>query len=142
MTRLYRWITGLHFFVGVGAVFGGLAAVTDPIAPLGIPAQTLGNGPFTDFFIPGLVLLVVLGLGNIATGVLVLRKTPYHGMVSALAGAVLVGWIVIQCYILGTIAALHVIFFAIGAAQGVLALLLMYKRDDFPMNVIARRLGR
>ena len=113
MTRLYRWITGLHFFVGVGAVFGGLAAVTDPIAPLGIPAETLGNGPFTDFFIPGLVLLVVLGLGNIATGVLVLRKTPYHGMVSA-----------------------------IGAAQGVLALLLMYKRDDFPMNVIARRLGR
>ncbi|TVR62756.1 MAG: hypothetical protein EA426_01400 [Spirochaetaceae bacterium] len=142
MKRLYGWIAGLHFFVGVGAVFGGLAAVTDPVAPLGISTEALAYGPFADFLIPGLVLLIALGLGNIGTGILAIRKTRFHGIVSGIAGAMLVGWIVIQCVILQTIAALHVVFFLIGAVQGVLALILLFKRNDFPINLIMRRFGR
>ena len=55
-------------------MLGGLSAVTNPVAPLGISTEALAYGPFADFLIPGLVLLIVLGLGNIGTGILTIRR--------------------------------------------------------------------
>ena len=64
MKKIYRLLFALHAFVGVGAVFGGLAAITNPKSPLGIPIEILKNSPFNDFLIPGIILFTLIGLGN------------------------------------------------------------------------------
>jgi len=128
----------IHFFVGVGAFFGGLAAVLNPESPLGISPEVLKYGPFTDFFIPGLTLLIVIGLGNVLSGLLEIKKVPLASYFSGIMGAILIGWIVIQCYILQAIAGLHILFFLIGCLQGALALISLWITNQFPMNVVRK----
>ena len=142
MKRLYVAIPILHWFVGVGALAGGLAAVLNPGSPMGMSTDSLKTGPFTNFLIPGLFLMIVIGLFNIIEGFLVVKKVKYHEVISGGLGALLIGWIVIQCIILWTINPLHVIYFIIGSIQGVLALVLIYKNKAFPMNLIESVLGK
>jgi hypothetical protein len=136
MRGLYRTMTGLHILVGIGASAGGLCAVLDPASPMGMSTEALRGGPFKDFLIPGLFLMCVLGLGNLATSVAVARKAPFHGICSGALGAVMVAWIAIQCVILQAVVSLHVIFFCIGAIQGILAIVLLYRRNEFPLSIV------
>ncbi len=142
MKIIYGFILSLHAFVGIGAVIGGMAAVTNPIDPLGAPASMLEGCPFKNFFIPGLVLLLVVGLGNFTVGFIAAKKAVSYGLLSGAMGAILVGWIIIQCFMLRTIAMPHVIFFLIGTAQGLLALAVMWHRNEFPMNIVKLIVGR
>ncbi len=138
-------LTALHLFVGVGALFGGSVALLNPTAPVpGMTTEVLRNGPFADFLIPGLFLFIVLGLGNVAGGVLALvrRQHPWQGYVTGVLGAAMVGWIVVQCLVLWSVNVLHVIFFLLGAAQGLLALMLLWGENRFPMDIARRVLGR
>ena len=50
-------------------------------------------------------------------------------------------WIIVQCWILQSIVALHVIFFAVGAVQGLLALALLWLRGDWPLGLLKERLA-
>ncbi|HWR11552.1 MAG TPA: hypothetical protein VN445_07015 [Rectinemataceae bacterium] len=138
MKALRRLIAGIHIFVGIGALGGGLAALGNPAAPLGMSLDALKNGPFIDFFVPGLFLFLVIGLGNIVTAWVVLKKASYHGLASGVMGSIMVVWIVIQCWIMQSVIFLQALYFFIGAVQGFLALLLLYKEDEFPVD-IARR---
>lgn len=125
---------GLHYLIGIGAFAGGLAAVTNPTAPLGISTDMLKTGPFKDFLIPGLFLMLILGVGNIIVGTLVIKKHKWWTYFSGFMGGLLVSWIVIQCIILSAVAELHVIFFIFGAIQGLLALAQIYQTMQFPFN--------
>ena len=124
----------LHLFIGFGAVAGGFAAVSNPISPLGIPSDMLKNGPFDDFLIPGLFLMLVLGLGNIFAGISAILKHKWWPYFSGAMGDILILWIVIQCLILSTIAALHVIFFGFGVLQSLIALATIYQNKQFPFE--------
>ena len=142
MKKLYVIIPALHWFVGVGAFAGGLAAVLNPESPLGMSTNNLKTGPFTNFLIPGLFLMIVIGLFNIIEGFLVVKKIKYHEVMSGGLGAVLIGWIVIQCIILRTINPLHIIYFIIGLIQGILAIFLIYKNRAFPIKIVESILGK
>ncbi len=138
-------LIALHLFVGVGALFGGAAAMFNPTAPMpGITTEALRNGPFTDFLLPGLFLFLVLGLGNVAAGVLALvrRQHPWQGYVTGVLGAAMVCWIVVQCLVLWYVGGLHILYFLLGAAQGLLALALLWGENRFPMDIARRVLGR
>ncbi len=132
----------IHFFVGLGACAGGWAAVLNPASPLGAPSEMLKRGPFENFLIPGLFLLIVIGLGNIISGVLALKQVPAHAYVTGAMGAVLIGWIVIQCYILQAIGGLHIVFFAVGCVQGMIALAELWLSNQFPMPIVRRILRK
>jgi hypothetical protein len=92
----------------------------------------LKNGPFEDFLIPGLFLMLVIGLGNIVAGTLALKKHKWWAYVSGAMGDILIMWIIIQCVVLSIIAALHVIFFVLGAVQGVIALMVLVNEKKYP----------
>jgi len=51
-------------FLGVSAIGGGSALIISPSGQLlgGLPLSILENSPFTDFRIPGLILILVLGI--------------------------------------------------------------------------------
>lgn len=136
MKLLYRILFGLHVFVGIGAMAGGLAAISNPQAPLGAPVSLLENSPFSNFLIPGIILFTVIGVGNIVGAVTMLFKSKFQGYISSVLGCGLVIWIVVQCIMLGTIAALHVIFFCYGLLQGILAAAIMFEKKLFPANIV------
>lgn len=119
----------LHYFVGLGALFGGSAAVINPQSPMGMSVDALKNSPFSTFLIPGLFLLLVLGGGNLA-GIAISRKFPVlKGYIAGFMGAVLIAWIVIQCILLQAVVFLHILFFIIGAVQGCLGGYLLLRPD-------------
>ncbi len=128
----------LHYFVGVGAVFGGLGAVLNPMDPMGIGTEALKKGPFESFLLPGLFLLFFLGMGNLLAGWTMRYRWWYSGYISGTLAVAMILWIVIQCYILQVVSPLHVIFFAIGVTQGLLALRTLVTGGIFPFGKIQR----
>jgi hypothetical protein len=60
-------LIGLLSFLGLGALGGGGALILSPSGKLigGMPLAILHKTPFTDFFIPGVILFVVLGVALI-----------------------------------------------------------------------------
>ena len=53
----------IHVLLGIGAVSGGLVLVIDPSGGLiKMPLTILKNSPFNNFLIPGIILLVMLGV--------------------------------------------------------------------------------
>ncbi len=141
MKLVIRILLFLHIFIGLGAMAGGLAAILDPMKPLGIGVEAL-HGYFDSFFIPGLFLFFVLGVGNLLCAYLFRFKPLEQGYTSGFIGAVLVFWIIIQCIILRTVAALHIIFAVLGVIQGGLALAILTIKRKFPMNIILNILGK
>jgi len=121
----------IHFFMGVGAMAGGLGAVLNPTEPMGMSTEALQKGPFSDFLIPGLFLFLVIGVGNMIAGVIVKKDHKFWPYLSGALGAILVSWIVIQCIILQSVVSLHVIFFGIGCIQGLLALYYIWDKKLF-----------
>lgn len=134
----------LHFFIGFGALAGGYLGMSDPtLSSVGANAnEMLKNVPFDDFFISGLFLFVIIGLMNIAAAITAMKKWNYQGYYSGLMGVVLMVWIVIQCFMLWDIVALHIIYFIIGGIQSSLSLLLIFKKDHFPSHIIKKFLPR
>lgn len=136
MKKVYRLLFALHAFVGVGAVFGGLAAITNPKSPLGIPIEILKNSPFSNFFIPGIILFTIIGLGNIVSALMFRFKSRFQGYISSVFSWALVIWIVVQCIMLNSIAPLHIIFFTIGSIEATLSMIILYEQHLFPVNLI------
>lgn len=48
MKIVTRVIIGLHMYVGLGALLGGISAVLNPEKPLGISTDMHANSPFTN----------------------------------------------------------------------------------------------
>ena len=142
MKMIHRALILLHLFVGIGAMAGGLAAITNPNSPMGMPVDALKNSPFSNFPIPGLFLFGFIGLGNIFGALMFRFKSRFQGYISGLLGGVLVLWIIIQCIMLWSVVSLHVIFFVIGLMQGGLSLVLLFDKNMFPFNILRKLFGK
>lgn len=136
MRKVYRLLFALHLFVGVGAMAGGLAAITNPQAPLGVPVEVLKNSPFSNFFIPGIILFTIIGLGNIFSAIMFHFKSKYQGYLSSVISWALVIWIVVQCIMMNAVAFLHVLFFIIGLVQAALSMIILFEQRPFPVNLL------
>ena len=142
MKKVYCTLFVLHLIVGLGAMAGGIAAILNPQAPLGMPATALKNGPFSDFLIPGIILFIVIGCSNMASAAAILFKTKFQGYLSGFAGGALAFWIFIQCILLFAIHFLHILFFIIGVIQLILAAILAFHHHLFPTDIIIRLFNR
>lgn len=134
----YRLLFGLHLFVGIGALAGGLAAITNPQGPMGMPTEPLKNSPFSNYLIPGIILFVIIGLGNIMSALMFRFKSRYQGYISSVFSLALMIWIIVQCIMLRSIVSLHVIYFIIGLIEAVLSLIILFEQRLFPANIIQK----
>ena len=128
----------MHFFVGIGALVGGGAAILDPFNPLGAPLDMLEHSPFDNFLIPGLILFIIIGIGSLISGVMALIKSDYQGYYSSVSSWALMIWIAVQCLMLRAIVFAHVLFFVIGLVGAVLAFSILYDKQQFPANLLRK----
>jgi hypothetical protein len=117
MKRVQIAVLVVHLIVGVGALAGGLAAILDPIEPLGSPVSLLEGSPFSSYLIPGLVLFTLFGIGNMIGALLTLRAHPKHAYLLGVLGGAMMIWIVVQVLVIKAIVFLHILFFCIGLFQ-------------------------
>ena len=86
---------------GVGAVAGGAAFVAKPSGDVLHMSGTIDPSPFPDFLIPGLILLVVLGIVPLVAAVGVYRGRPWAWFVSFAIGCALVIFEIVEVAIIG-----------------------------------------
>ena len=123
--RLANMLGSLQFFIGLGAVGGGLGLVLEPSgANLGMTVEMLSHSPFSDYLIPGLVLLIVNGLGNIAGCISSFKLFHYAAEIALVLGSFLVAWILIQVYWIHTFHWLHGLYIILGIIELAIGLLL------------------
>lgn len=121
----------LHVFLGIGAIFGGSLLMFSPDGSiLSMPLEMLENSPFNNFFIPGLILFVGLGILPIITAIYLIsekslkiaeklslyKETHWSWNISLYIGFILIIWIIIQLYIIQGVAFIHVFYIFLGIA--------------------------
>jgi hypothetical protein len=136
MKIVRRFLFALHLLVGIGAMAGGYAAISNPYKPLGMPVEALKNSPFDNFLIPGILLFAVIGLGNLFSAFMLHHKSTYQGYISSVFSWALVIWIVVQCIMLQAVVFLHILLFGIGFVQAVLSMVILFEQRLFPSNLI------
>jgi len=116
--QLVNGLGVLQVFIGLGAVGGGLALVLEPSgANLGMPVEMLNRSPFSNFLIPGIVLMVVNGMGSLIGGVASFTRYHYAGEIAMALGIFLVLWIVVQVWWIDTFHWLHALYFSLGLLE-------------------------
>jgi hypothetical protein len=80
----------LDLSAAVSAILGGIFVAANVDA---FPRAWLSGSPFSDYFVPGLILAVVVG-GSAAIAALATARSGRRGPIaSVVAGLILVGWI-------------------------------------------------
>jgi len=117
-------------FLGLGALGGGGALIISPSGKLlGMPLSMLAESPFNSFFMPGIILFLVLGLIPLCLIIALLKKPEsklaeninffkdmhWAWTYSIYIAFVLIFWIQIQMVFLSTVYWLHTfyMFFAV-----------------------------
>lgn len=128
----------LHGLLGIGAIFGGGALILDPSGEMiGMPLDMMKVQLFSNYLIPGIILLIVLGIGPLIVMVeLVLKRDcrvgekmnvflPMHWSwtFSMYVGFALIIWIMVQMYIIENVAIIHLIYVALALAIQLVTLL-------------------
>ena len=95
-------LIGTILVQGLSGVAGGIGLVFDPSGEsLGIPNSWLAGSPFADYLIPGVILLVVLGIVPLVD-LYGLWTSRYWGWLGALLiGFALLVWIGVEILIIG-----------------------------------------
>jgi len=87
----------LLFFLSLNAIGGSLFLIADPSGKLiQIPLELLNGTPFNNYLIPGIILLVSIGIFSLATAIATIKKTKSCIWLIIIQGCVLIGWLTIE----------------------------------------------
>jgi hypothetical protein len=101
----------------IGALVGGIPMLIYPDGSAnGISLSYLEHTPFSDYLIPGIILVVCNGLFSLLVFIGLILNVRHHAWAVVGQGLILLGWIVIQMIMLREINFLHVAFGSIGIA--------------------------
>lgn len=131
MKSLRNYLIFLLAFLGLGALAGGVVLILAPNGDLiDMPVNILEKSPFTNFFIPGLILFLILGLFPLFLIMALIKKynssfaekfncfTDMHWSwsFSLYIGFALIIWIQIQMQFIQMVHLFHIIYTFLGIA--------------------------
>lgn len=117
--RIYVLCT---FSLGISAVYGGAILMLERANdPLGMPLEWLDDTPFRDYFVPGLTLFSVFGIGSFAVVFGILRRRVWAWAAAVGLGVAQIVWIAAEVFFLRMIHPLHVVYGGLGAVLVALA---------------------
>ena len=110
--------------LGTTALWGGGLMLLDPAGTtMGLEVDWLAGTPFQDYFVPGLILFTVLGIGSFVVLYGIARRKQWAWWAAVGLGVALVGWIVTQALLLRIYHVLQIIYGALGVVLILLAVL-------------------
>lgn len=118
----------LLLFNGIGAFYVSIKFINDPSgASLGMTFSLLEHSPFSNYLIPGIILLFANGILSFVVIALIVLKTKIYPLAIIAEGCILFGWISIQVIMLRTIAVLHIALWTVALLLFASGLLLIKK---------------
>jgi hypothetical protein len=102
MSQVAKAAVMLEVLLSIGALGGGLVLMIAPrgeIMPL--PVSALAGSPFDTYFLPGLILFGVLGLGPLVAARLAWLRHPLGPTAAFVVGACLLTWVAVEVAIIG-----------------------------------------
>ncbi len=122
-------LIAISFLVALSAIPAGLAFAIKPDGSLMQMDASIYKLPlFTDFLIPGLVLLVIIGGGHLASALLLLRKAQKSLNLALMMSVILQSWIGIQVLLIGFTNWLQPFIFLLGLMEMLLTFALLRRR--------------
>jgi hypothetical protein len=120
--KVLLYFTGvLLTLIGVGAVISGWLLMQDPSGDsIGLTVKLLENSPFDDYFIPGLVLFAVNGIGSLLVALLIATNQRYTGFATMVLGLAMIIWIVVEFFWVSEESFLQPTMFAVGLVEMIL----------------------
>lgn len=132
--KKYFYILGsLQAFTAIGAIPAGIGYLMDTTGTvMGASPELLANSPLSSFLLPGLFLLFVNGVANLAGAWLSFRKNRYAGHAGALLGIALALWIIIQVAWISLSSILQPLFLVIGLVNSFLGwkIIIHFRRKE------------
>ncbi len=123
--RLAIVLGTFQLIVGAGGLIGGIPMILDPGgSPLGLTQEVLDNTPFTNFLIPGLVLLTLNGIFILVAGIASILKFRWAGEVGILFGIWLTGFMLVEIWWVGLVVWLQHFMLILGIAEIILGFIL------------------
>ena len=117
---MIRILLGVLFgLVALNAFAGGYYGM---MGAEGVPVEWLTGSPFSDYFVPSLVLFVVVGGSCLLAATAVLTRRRFARPAAFAAVAILFAWLAVQLAIIGYVSWMQ----PTTAAVGVLALMLTW----------------
>jgi len=89
-----------------------------------MPLSHLDKLPIDTFFLPGLFLLIVYGIGSAVIAYGLFHQLFWAPVAGSLLGLVLIGWVIGQFILWGTPAMLQYIYLTVGVGIFLLSLLI------------------
>lgn len=115
----------LMLLTAINAVVAGILFIVDPSGQkMGLSPEYLVNSPFSNYLVPGLLLLITNGLLNIMALIACVSKARDYPLLVVLQGVLLCGWIIIQVMLVKNLNFLHVFMFLIGAVLAICGIIL------------------
>jgi len=102
LSLLARTSLVLEVLLGIGAVAGGIALMLGPrgqIIPLDL--ALLAGSPFSDYFVPGLILFAIVGLGTLWVALLAWRANAWAPVLTVAVGGALLIWLLVEFAVIG-----------------------------------------
>jgi hypothetical protein len=102
LSRVAKVALTLEVVLSIGAIGGGVVLMLAPrgeIMPL--PLSALAGSPFDTYFVPGLILFGVLGLGPLIAARLTWLCHPLAPAAAFVVGAGLLIWVAVEVAIIG-----------------------------------------
>jgi len=116
---------GLLVFGALNAFGGGYYGLS---GAKGVPTEWLKGSPFPDYFVPSLILLVVVGGSFIVAAMAVFTGLRIARLAALTAGIVVLGWLAVQLAIIGYVSWMQPTTAIAGVLVRVLGLLLPQSR--------------
>lgn len=114
----------LFVFLSLSGLYGIIFLIDPSGALVEMPLSHLDKLPIDTFFLPGLYLLIVYGIGSAIIIVGLLRKLFWAPVAGILLGMVLIGWVIGQIILWGEPAMLQYLYLSVGAAIFLLSLMI------------------
>lgn len=116
-------------FIGLSACLGGAVLLIDPSGRLlQLNVAGLADTIFLDYRGPGFILFFTIGLLNLVAAGFVINKANIYPTLIFLQGAILVGWIMAEVYLLPQTHYLQLIYAIFGLMLMLLGSLLHTRR--------------
>jgi len=94
-----RYLLGaLLAFAALNAFAGGSYGLA---GAQGVPREWLRGSPFTDYFVPSLILVVVVGGSFLLATVAVFARWRQDRLLAIVAAAIVLGWLAVEAAIIG-----------------------------------------
>lgn len=123
---MIRYLLGaLLTFGAINAFAGGYYGLS---GAKGVPLEWLASSPFSDYFIPSLILFVVVGGAFSFATIAVFMRSRLARVSAFAAGTVVLVWIAVQLAIIGYVSWMQPTTFLAGVSVLILAWLLPTNR--------------